>query len=262
LAQEFEGVLVNEFVYGLGAVTALAHFEHGFGDGEGIADAPIAGAVHPDVFVAVNFHDVNGAGGRAFGFRVERHAGPETGVEDEFDGVFLDVIYDDTMRLDAFVAFDDINYQARAFEFVFEVRGVNEDELVVFGGEVDVFLENFDFVATVFVKADFADAENVGAVEKFGNDGEYVVGELEIFRFLGVDAEPGKVGQAEFGGAFGFVLRELTKVIVKTVGGTAVESSPKSWFANGLATGGDHVDVVVRGSAHHMRMRFDVTQCC
>ena len=53
LAEELERVLVENLVDEGGVVPAAAHFEGGAGDGERDADAPVAGAVHPDAFVAV-----------------------------------------------------------------------------------------------------------------------------------------------------------------------------------------------------------------
>ena len=47
---------------------------------------------------------------------------------------------------------------------------MDEDHLVVRHGEVDLLLEDGDFVAGVFVQADLADAEDVGAIEKVGDD--------------------------------------------------------------------------------------------
>ena len=54
----------------------------------------------------------------------------------------------------------------RPHVFVFEVRGVNQDLLFVFGGEVAVFEEDGGLVFRVFVQPDFADAEHVGQVEE------------------------------------------------------------------------------------------------
>ena len=57
-----------------------------------------------------------------------------------------------------------VHDQAGAFELVLEMGRVDEDELVVAGGEVHVLFEHSHFVAAVFVEADFADAEDVGAI--------------------------------------------------------------------------------------------------
>ena len=67
------------------------------------------------------------------------------------EGVFFHVVDDDALRFDAGVRFQDVDDQIGALELVFEVRGMNEDELVVLDGELDVFLEDEDFVSRVFV---------------------------------------------------------------------------------------------------------------
>ena len=66
LGEEAQWVSKNEVVDGFCGVSAAAHFERGVRDGEGAADAPVAGAVHPDVVEVCCFDDVDGARGRAF----------------------------------------------------------------------------------------------------------------------------------------------------------------------------------------------------
>jgi hypothetical protein len=169
------------------------------------------------------------------------------------------VIDDAAFGLDATIVFEDVNDEACAFELVFEVRSVNEDELVVARGEVNVFFEDGDFVAGIFVEADFADAEDVRAFEKRRDEMEDVFGEGDVFGFLRIDAEPGVVLEAKFGGALGFVLGELEEVIVEAVSAAAVKAGPESRFANGFATGNGHGLVIVGGAADHVAVRFDVT---
>jgi hypothetical protein len=53
LFHELGRISVDDFVDEVGVVAAAAHFQGGFGDGEGVADAPVAGAVHPDSLVAI-----------------------------------------------------------------------------------------------------------------------------------------------------------------------------------------------------------------
>lgn len=139
------------------------------------------------------------------------------------------------------------------------MRGVDEDELVVARGQIDMFFENGDFVARIFVEADFADAEDVGTFEQRGNEMEDVLGERDVFGFFGVDAKPGVVLEAKFGGALGFVFGELAEVIVESVGAAAVETGPKGGFANGFATCRRHGLVIVGGAADHVAVGFDVT---
>src|SRR4051794_28297365 len=99
-------------------------------------------------------------------------------------------------------------------------------------GEIDVFLQNGDFVARIFVETNFADAEDVGAFEERRYQMENVVGERDVFGFFGIDAKPRVMLQAEFGGAFRFVFGELAKIIIETIGAAAVEAGPKRRFAD------------------------------
>ena len=114
LAEEGLWIFEHYLVDGGGEVAAAFHFEGGLRHGEGIADAPVAGAIEPEAFAAVVFQHVDGAGGGAFGFRIERHAGPHAGIEHQADGVFFHVIDDDALRADAAVVFDGVKDEARA----------------------------------------------------------------------------------------------------------------------------------------------------
>ena len=60
------------------------------------------------------------------------------------------------------------------------MRRMNENKLIVFSGEIDVFLKNFDFVAAVLVEADFADTKNIWAIQEFRDDRKDVISQLQI----------------------------------------------------------------------------------
>ena len=66
LPQKGPGIIPRQLPDGGFAVAASLVFDAGFGDGEGIADAPVAGGVHPEAFGAVHFDDVGGALAGAF----------------------------------------------------------------------------------------------------------------------------------------------------------------------------------------------------
>ena len=78
---------------------ALLHFQGALDDGEGIRDAPVAGGIHPNIFHSESFKNIDGTGGRAFGFGVKSHAGPVALIKDERSGVFLDVVDDDAVAI-------------------------------------------------------------------------------------------------------------------------------------------------------------------
>jgi hypothetical protein len=135
---------------------------------------------------------------------------------------------------------------------------MHEDELIVSSGEIDVLFQHLQLVAGVFVQPDFADAEHIGAIEKLRDQGDHVLRQLYVLRFLRIDAQPGEMREKELGGALRLVIRELAKVIVKTLRPAAVVSGPKGRLANGAAAGGDHRLVVVRHPADHVSVGFDV----
>ena len=108
---------------------------------------------------------------------------------------------------------------------------------VVIEGELDVLLEDGEFVAGVLVEADLADAEHGGAVEELGDDRHDLAGEAGVVGFLRVDAEPAEVRDAELGGALRFVVGELAEVVVEALGRGAVEAGPEGGFADRRAAG-------------------------
>ena len=61
--------------------------------------------------------------------------------------MFLDVVNDDAPRADATVIFQGVEDEACAFEFVFEMRRVDKDELVVAGRQVNLHFKNTQFVS-------------------------------------------------------------------------------------------------------------------
>src|SRR5207237_234625 len=109
----------------------------------------------------------------------------------------------------------------------------------------------------ILVETDLANAEHVGPVQKFRNDGQHFLCQFDILRLLRVDAEPGKMRQAEFGGSLWLMLRELAKIIVKPMHRTPIKSRPKRRLAHGLTARRDHVEIIVSDAANHVSMRFD-----
>jgi hypothetical protein len=107
--------------------------------------------------------------------------------------VFLDMIDDNALGFDPPVGFERIENQARAFEFIFQMRGMDQDQLFMRGSEFDVQFEHFQLVAGILVQTNFADAEDVWSGEDFWNEGNHFLRELNVLRFFGIDAEPGKV---------------------------------------------------------------------
>ena len=169
------------------------------------------------------------------------------------------MIYDAAFWPNPAVAFEDVNDQPRAFEFIFQMRRVDQNELIVFGGHIDVHLQNFQLVSAVLVQTDFADSKHIGLVQELGDDGKNIFGELHVFGFLRIDAKPGEMQQAEFRRALRFVLGQLAKIIEKAIDRTPVEAGPERWFTDGLAAGRGHIQVIVGHPANHVTMWFDVS---
>ena len=164
LAEEADWIFENDVIDLLLAMSAFAHFKARFRDGQRIAMAPIAGGIHPKIAAGMAFKDINGAGGGAFGFGVKRDPAPKPGIEHHADRMLLDVINKDAPRVNAPVAFQNIEDQACSFPFVFKMRRVDENELIVACREINMFLENGNFVAAVAIQSDLADAQHAGSI--------------------------------------------------------------------------------------------------
>ena len=201
---------------------------------------------------------IHGARRRRFGIGIERDARPKTPVEHELHGVFLDVIDDDALRLHPAVRGEQIENQPRALEFVLEVGRVDEDQLVVFHREIDVVFEDLELVARVAVEPDFTDAEHVGLGQKFRDHRQHIGREREVFGFLRVDAEPGKMRQEKLRRARRLVVGQLAEVIAKSIRRAAVKSRPKRRLADRRTSGRDHRLIIVGRAADHVAVRFDV----
>ena len=100
-------------------------------------------------------------------------------------------------RRDAAVVLQNVDDQARALQLVLEMRRMHQDQLFPARGQINMLLQDRDFVAAVFVQANLADAENVWAIEKFRDHRQHLVGQLHVFGFFGIDAKPGKMRQTE-----------------------------------------------------------------
>ena len=110
----------------------------------------------------------------------------------------------------------------------------------------------------VLVEADLADAEHVGLVEELGDDGDDFARQLDVLGFLGVDAQPGVMADAELGGPLRLDLGEMAEVIAKALGGAAIEPGPEGRLADGDAAALGHAMVVVGDAGDHVDVRVDV----
>jgi len=171
--------------------------------------------------------------------------------------VLLNVVDNDRLGVDTGI-FQGIEGESGAFDFVFEVGGVDEDGEIVFLSHFDVFFKNGEFVDRVFVHANFTNTEDGRLIEKVGDDGHHFAGKSGVVCFFRVDAEPAVVVDPVFGGALGFVIRELAVVVVKPLGGCAVESRPECRFADGFAASEGHRLVIVSRATDHVGVWFDV----
>ena len=71
------------------------------------------------------------------------------------------MVNDDPLRLDAAVILQSVDDQLGALQLVFQVRRVNEDQLIVIFGDLHVLLEDGQLIAAVLVQPDLANAEHI-----------------------------------------------------------------------------------------------------
>lgn len=101
LAEECEWIFVGDLPDQVFGVFSPAHFENEIGNRGGFGRSPVAGRIRHQSFGAELFDHIDGASRGAFAHGVERHAGPETGIEYGLDGMFFDVIDQDASSINA-----------------------------------------------------------------------------------------------------------------------------------------------------------------
>jgi hypothetical protein len=176
------------------------------GTASGSLVAPVARGVDPEALGAAHLDDVRRPLGGALGVGVERHAGPEALVEHE--PTVCSSTWSIRTRPGSIVpvALDRVDDELRALELVLEVGRVDEDELVVLGGEpicssriVISFLE--------FLLSPISPMPRTPGLSRNSRDEvDHLAGEGGVLGFLGVDAEPAVVVDAVRGGALGLGL--------------------------------------------------------
>lgn len=241
-----------------GRMLAAFHFERAFWNREGIGVTPVAGGVEPKAFGAVDFEHIDRPVWGAFAFRIKRHACPVAGIENMGNRVFFDVIDDDFRAVEFGKRSERVEDEAGPFEFVFKVGGVDQNRQIVIECELDVFFENFQLVAGIFVQSDLTDAEHGGRSEKLRDDAHHFAGETGVVRFFRIDAEPAKMFDSVFRGALGLVFGELAEIVVKSFGGRPVVAGPEGGFAERFAAGKSELFVVVGAPTDHVGVGFDV----
>ena len=80
----------------------------------------------------VDFERVHHPGRRVFGDRINGHGGPEPRIANHFQCVLFRVIKAYDLRIYRSMTFQIIQHHPGPFEFVFEVRGVNPYQLIIF----------------------------------------------------------------------------------------------------------------------------------
>ncbi len=134
--------------------------------GNRIARAPVAGAGDADAIRTVLLDDVDRALRRDLRLRIERQPGPEAVLEDRLDRVLLGVIDSTRSGSSSRIAPQHVDRDPRALVLVLEVRRVDQDQLAVRGGQLDLLGVGRDLVAGDAVQADLADAEDRRAIEE------------------------------------------------------------------------------------------------
>ena len=95
---------------------------------------------------------------------------------------------------------------------------MDEDGQVVIQGDLHMLLKDSELTLGVLVKTDFANAQDVGALDELGDEAHDFASKARVVGFLGIDAEPAEVLDGPFGGAPRLVFSELAKVVVETFG--------------------------------------------
>ena len=119
--------------------------------------------------------------GGAFGDGIQRHPRPVAGVEDGIYGVLLDMVDPDATAIDV-EAGEHFEDGFGSVRFVREMRRVDQDELTVGHGQLDVRLERVDLVPRRFVQAGLTDTQAGRLFEELRHRPEDIAGQLRASR--------------------------------------------------------------------------------
>ena len=119
--------------------------------------------------------------------------------------------------------------------------------------------EHLHFVAAEFLFKPISPMPStLGRSRNFGNDGDDFLRELHVLGFLGVDAKPAEMRQAELRGALRLVLGELAEIIVESRAPNCGRSPPRTPVRKPPAQPAVAMRVIVRDAADHVGVGFDV----
>jgi len=127
LSEKVARVVQRDSVDRFVAVSATFHFQPRLWYRQRMAAAPVSSGVHPDEFGTIHLDNVNRSLRRDFGVRKKRHAGPEASIEYLLNSMFFDMINA--------AGGECIHDGSRTLEFVFRVRSVYQDHLIVAFGQ-------------------------------------------------------------------------------------------------------------------------------
>ena len=109
-------------------VATRAHGDDRFGHRKRIAVSPIARGINPNAFGSVHFHNVNGTRRCALGVGIQRHARPHSAIKHHAHGVLFNMVNQNTRGINFPMCGNGVQNQARAFQFVLQVRRMNENQ--------------------------------------------------------------------------------------------------------------------------------------
>ena len=238
-------------------MAAATHFNVALRHRQRVARPPVAGGVDPDPLPPVTLDDVHGPLGSALAVGVERHPGPEAGIEHGLDRMLFDVVDQHPARIDRGIPQGSEN-QAGALELVFKMGRMDQDQLIVATGDLDLLLENHELVARILVQPDLSDAEHIRAVEKLGDQRHHLPSKAGVLRLFGVDAEPAIVRDSIAGSPLRLGIGQLAEVVEESSRRGTVEPGPEGRLRHRDAARLGHPRVVVRRPADHVDVRVDI----
>ena len=220
--------------------------------------APVAGRVGHHPLAAEHLNHVGRTSGSALGDRIERHPDPVTGVESVPDRVLLDMVDADPFGQDPGITAEHVEDHPGPLVLVGQVGGVDEDQLIGPGSQLQVFDKNGRLVTRVLVEPDLTDPEHVWRVEELRDQLDDLTRQRDVLSLLGIDAKPRIVLDAVCAGALGLVLGELAEVVAEPFRPRAIETGPERGLADHHASRKRHPLVVVGRARNHVDMGIDV----
>ena len=232
----------------------LTEQSEGLGDGEGIGDAPVAGAVDDHALDAILLDDRHHAGRAHLRVGIDRESLPSAGVAGDLDRLFVAMVEEDAVHGDA-RGLNDLDAADEALALV-AVGRMHQDRQIVLNGQLDLSLEEALFLGRHVIEADLADADNRVLFKEAGQNLHHRLIHAVVVGLAGIESHRAEMVDAELLGTVLLPSENRVEVVDESRDVGARLPQPKGRFEDDADAGSGHPLVVVGDPRVHVTVRL------